>query len=321
MDRYGKLFIKTSVIYLALGMLFGLHMSLADHNMGELRFIHVHVMLLGFMAMMIYGVAYHILPRFNARPVPYPSWIPAQYWLANIGLLGMIGVYALGGFWTTGPLRMIFGAFSAVEGVAILMFVINIFSVLRDEPAQKEPSAPPAAPSEEKKRPEIKLSPSMKISEIVEKWPGLQQQMIDAGLGDVAGPGAVQTIGRMVTLQDAAKRAGKDTFQLMAELEGKRLVGAGEEGANGEREGAPASAAGGERIERGQLATPKTLIGPLLETYPDTSAIFEKHYGEACFTCPGQSTETVEQTAAMHGMETGTILDEINGVIRESLEK
>lgn len=317
MDRYGKLFIKTSVIYLALGMLLGLHMSLADHNLGEIRFIHVHVMLLGFMSMMIYGVAYHILPRFNAKPVPYPSWIPVQYWLANIGLWGMIGVYAIGGFWTTGPLRMTFGAFSALEGTAILMFVINIFSVLRDEPAP--PRAQPA-PAAEKKRPEIKLSPSMKISEIVDKWPGLQEKMIDAGLADVAGPGAVQTIGGMVTLEEAARRAGKNPFALMAELEGKRLVGAGDdEGANGGRAATPA--AGGEKIERGQMATPKTLIGPLLEVYPDTGSVFEKYYGEGCFSCPGQNTETVEQTAAMHGMETGKILDEINGVIKASLEK
>ena len=47
----------------------------------------------------------------------------------------------------------------------------------------------------------------------------------------------------------------------------------------------------------------------------ETKAVFEKHYGEGCFSCPGQVYETVEQTAHMHNVDPGMILREINQVI------
>ncbi len=137
MDRYGKLFIKASVIYLGLGVFFGVHMSFADHGINELRFIHVHIMLLGFVAMIIFGVAYHILPRFNARPLPHPSWVPLHFWLSNAGLWGMCVMYALGGFYTDGPPRMLFGVFGLMEGTGIFLFIINIFHVLGEDPEIK----------------------------------------------------------------------------------------------------------------------------------------------------------------------------------------
>jgi len=51
----------------------------------------VHLNLLGFMSMMIYGVGYHILilPRFSGRPVYSPLLMRIQFWFANPGLIGM----------------------------------------------------------------------------------------------------------------------------------------------------------------------------------------------------------------------------------------
>lgn len=324
MDRHSKLFVKTSIIYLAIGALLGLHMSFADHNVNEIRFIHIHVMLLGFMAMMIYGVAYHILPRFNAKPIPYPGWLPVQFWLANIGLVGMSALYAAGAFWSIGPLRMAFGLFGTMEVVSIFLFVINILLILKEEREEEEQAPSPPKPSQEatpapKDEGEpVKLSPKMKIAEILEKWPGLQEAMMEEGFSDVANPAALQSIGKMVTLEQAAKKAGKDLFEVIASLEGKKLV----TGDNGDKAAEPMpSVPGAETIKRGALATNKTLIGPLLESYPETATVFETHYGANCFTCPGHKTETVEQTAAMHGMPPEKILDEINTIIETTLKK
>ena len=323
MEKIIKLFIKASILYLALGVFFGLHVAVADHAAAELRFIHVHVMLLGFMAMMIFGVAYHILPRFNAKPVPYPSWIPVQFWMANIGLWGMCVLYAMGALWNSGPLRMAFGFFSALEGVSILLFVINIFYVLKDEPAEKPaPPAPepkkdePAEKKENTASEEVKLAPSMKISEILEKWPHLRDMMLEQGFSDVANPAVMNTVAKMVSLEMASKKAGKDVFEVIAVLEGKQLVTADDNGSAP----TPVKVPGAETIKRGDKASAKTLIGPLIDEYPETKKVFETHYGAACFTCPGHKTETVEQTAAMHGMPAEKILDEINAIIEQALK-
>ncbi len=319
MDKYSRLFIRASVMYLGFGVLLGLHMSFSDTVVEKIRFVHIHSMLLGFVAMMIYGVAYHILPRFNAKPVPYPSWIPIHFWLANVGLLGMLTTFYFGAYWTTGPKRMMFATFSSIEGVAIFLFIINLFLVLRDDPAPeievvREPE-PQSAPEPTET---IKVSPSMKISEIVDKWPEMEETLMMEGLGDVANPSARQTIGKIISLEKAAKKAGIDVFGLIAKLEGKNLVTLDDDGEKPSP--APPShpeghLAMGRQINRGELALVDTQIGNLLETYPETREVFATHYGEGCFTCPGQKTETIEQTAAMHGIPAQKILDEINAII------
>ena len=51
--------------------------------------VHTHIILLGFMAMMVYGVGYHILPRFMGRPVFSQRLGYVHVWLANITLVGL----------------------------------------------------------------------------------------------------------------------------------------------------------------------------------------------------------------------------------------
>ncbi|MDH5509214.1 MAG: cbb3-type cytochrome c oxidase subunit I [Nitrospinota bacterium] len=178
MDKFGKLFVKASVIYLSLGALFGLHMAVADHGYTQLRFIHVHFMLIGFMAMMIFGVGYHILPRFNAKPLPYPALVPVHFWLANAGLMGMGALYVAGAFSETGAPRMLFGLFGLMEASGMFIFTANIYSVLTEEKRPEPFTVATAAQSGQAPKSvenaamaqEVKLSPAMKISEILEKY-------------------------------------------------------------------------------------------------------------------------------------------------------
>ncbi|MBI4664841.1 MAG: DUF1858 domain-containing protein [Nitrospinae bacterium] len=322
MDKNAKLFIKASIIYLGLGVFMGFHLAVFEHARAELRFVHVHMMLLGFLSMMIYGVAYHILPRFNARPVPYPALIPVHFWLANIGLWTMSAFYIMGGYWTGGMPRALFGAAGALEGIAIFIFIVNIWGVLKEEdaPAEAEkfpvtPTPSPTTPTAPSGGEPVKVGPSMKIGDILDKWPHLEEIFNQHGLDSVANPSARATVGKMITLEMAAKKAGVGLFNLIAALEGKKLVTGSDEDAQ-----APAHPQGylklGAQIERGSLAHAKTQIGNLLEVYPEVKPVFESNYGSACFTCPGQKTETVEQTAMMHNMPVEKILDEINGIIQ-----
>jgi len=323
MDKYTKLFIKASVMYLGLGVLFGLYMAATHVVWDEARFIHVHIMLLGFLAMMIYGVAYHILPRFNAVPLLYPSWVPVHFWLANIGLWGMLITYGMGGLYSDGPIHALFVISGALEGIAIFIFVINILSVLKTTPAVEAPE-PLKKPAEENeavsKAPDVKITPSMKFSEIIDKYPHLEDALAEEGFGNLVTAEAIGSVGTMVSLEMAAKKAGTDLYALIARLEGSSLVKTSDDNGSGKSGSAPKSAveagAAAPVISRGEMATAKTLIGPLLKTYPETTSVFETHYGAACFTCPGQQTETIEQTALMHDMAPQKILDEINAIIK-----
>ncbi len=325
MEKEVKQFVKASLIYLALGVLFGMHMGFADHAQNEIRFIHLHLLLLGFMAMMIYGVSYHILPRFNARPIPYPSWVNIHFWSANVGLWGMCIFYALGAFWTTGALRMAFGLFCGVEVFAIFLFVINVYSVMRDEPEEEEPavsSDEPAVSEEPEVKPveRIRIDPDMKIAEILDSHPQLEETLNELGFGNLTSPAVRQSAARMISLKMACTSGNKNLGETMAALEGGKLVKTDDE----PPVKAPAHAdhylkTGGD-IKRGDMATVKTQIGALLEVYPETKVVFAKNYGEACFTCPGQKTETVEQTAMMHNAPPERILGEINDIITATIK-
>ena len=320
MDKNAKLFVKASMYYLLAGLFFGSHLSIFEHAREQIRFVHVHAMLLGFMMMMVNGVAYHILPRFNARPLPYPALVPVHFWMANAGLWGMASMYVLGGYWTAGAPRVLFGVFSVVEATALVMFAVNILGVLKEEPEVKPEIVIATAPAREEKAvaaqpigEPVKVSPSMKIAEILEKWPHLEETFNEVGLSNVANPAVRGTVAKMVTLEMAAKKGGVSLFELIAALEGKKLVNASS------AKEAPAHPEGflpiGSQIKRGEKAVAKTQIGNLLEVYPETKVVFETNYGAACFTCPGQKTETVEQTAMMHNMPVEKILEEINSII------
>jgi nitric oxide reductase large subunit len=57
---------------------------------------HAHLMLVGFVGMMVFGVALHVLPRFTGRALFSERAADAQFWLANAGLLAMASGWLAG---------------------------------------------------------------------------------------------------------------------------------------------------------------------------------------------------------------------------------
>ena len=90
MDGYVKNFIGASLFYLAVASIMGVLMLVKPETAALLRFPHSHLMLIGWVTMMIYGVGYHILPRFAGRLIENPWLGEVQFWVSNIGLIGMI---------------------------------------------------------------------------------------------------------------------------------------------------------------------------------------------------------------------------------------
>jgi len=85
MEWFVKAFLKASLAWLALGVTLGL--AMAAHPIWTVyRTAHMHMVLLGFVTMMIYGVAYHVIPRFAGFPLYSRRAAGVHWWLANIGL-------------------------------------------------------------------------------------------------------------------------------------------------------------------------------------------------------------------------------------------
>ncbi|MGE5750180.1 MAG: cbb3-type cytochrome c oxidase subunit I [Gemmatimonas sp.] len=94
MEWFVKAYLRSSLSWLAAGVTVGV--AMAAHPVWTVyRPAHVHMVLLGFVTMMIYGVAYHVIPRFTGFPL-YSRRAPvAQLWLSNIGLFLMVAGFAV----------------------------------------------------------------------------------------------------------------------------------------------------------------------------------------------------------------------------------
>ena len=77
------LVIKTSLVWLCVGVLLGLAMA-AHPAWAIYRPAHLHALLLGFVTMMIYGVAYHVIPRFSGYPLRHRALAGVHWVTANM---------------------------------------------------------------------------------------------------------------------------------------------------------------------------------------------------------------------------------------------
>jgi hypothetical protein len=95
MEPFVRRFIKASLVWLGVGVSIGVAMAVVPGQALAYRTAHAHANLLGFVSMMIFGVAYHVLPRFASRPLVWPRAAAVHLWLANAGLAGLVGGWVL----------------------------------------------------------------------------------------------------------------------------------------------------------------------------------------------------------------------------------
>jgi cytochrome c oxidase cbb3-type subunit 1 len=137
MDRYVILFIKTSLISFVVGSALGLWMVIEPSDISYFRSAHVLVNLLGFMAMMIYGVGYHVLPRFSGLTLHSRKLMVVHYYLGTATLAAMALAWV--GMEMTrlvDPLRLVLALASAGQLCSIFLFFYNIYCSIK-------PVAPP----------------------------------------------------------------------------------------------------------------------------------------------------------------------------------
>jgi cbb3-type cytochrome oxidase subunit 1 len=124
MEWFVKAFVKASLAWLALGVTLGL--AMAAHPPWTIhRAAHMHMVLLGFVTMMIYGVAYHVLPRFAGYPLHSRRLAGWHWWISNAGLaLMVVGFVLRAAHPESGTLVLATGGSLAAVGAYLFVYVI-----------------------------------------------------------------------------------------------------------------------------------------------------------------------------------------------------
>ena len=132
MERIIVWYLRMSVTYFVLGVVLGIVMLLQPGETGHYLPVHVHLNLLGFMPMMIYGVGYHILPRFSGRNIYSPLLMRIQFWLGNAGLIGMaISWPFVRGAANVSLFDTVLIASAFFSLISIVLFAINILKTIK----------------------------------------------------------------------------------------------------------------------------------------------------------------------------------------------
>ena len=313
MDRYTKGFVVASLVYFFLAAVLGIWMG-GTEAAGWVRFAHVHFNLLGFMSMMIYGVGYFILPRFNGRTLRWPSWVPIHFFLANIGLIGMVATAP--SLPSTG-----FILFSALSVISAGMFAVNLGATMMLEPKAEEETEEAPSPAPEAERAAAapppaapKVDPDTRVGEILTKWPQTVDVFVGHGFASLANPEHREQVKQIpITLRMACQRHNVDLDYMVSELNEAISPSFAARATSAATEGKPAAGKATKgKLGRGETIGEDHILGEILAAYPETEKVFRKYYGDGCFSCPGQATESVKQSAMMHNVSEKQLLSELN---------
>lgn len=133
MSKLSVGFIRASIVYLMVGIAIGLTMAipggyslLSNTLQGQPSIAHAHSNLLGFMLMMVMGVAYHIFPRFTGNPIKWPRVAWANFYLCQVGTAGMVT-----GFLVRNLVPWLVPVAATVQVLGLVCFAVNMFQIVK----------------------------------------------------------------------------------------------------------------------------------------------------------------------------------------------
>ena len=127
-------FLFTGLFYLLIGVTLGVLFYIFPGTFYRLTAVHTHLNLVGFVMFAIFGIGYHILPRFRGNPLHSESMAWVQFWMSNIGLVGLLVLMAIGAYGGFDGIRIGQAIFGAILAVSIYLFVYNMFITLKGSP-------------------------------------------------------------------------------------------------------------------------------------------------------------------------------------------
>lgn len=130
-------YIKTSFVFLIAGVLLGSYVSISQFLLGTypprlLVTAHVHLLLVGFMLMVVMGVATWMFPRPARDDSRYrPELAEAVYWLMTAATCVRAIAEMLASYVDSSALRAAVAAGGLGQTLAVLLFVVNMWTRVR----------------------------------------------------------------------------------------------------------------------------------------------------------------------------------------------
>ncbi len=132
-----RYFIKTSIVFLVIGLLTGLYMPLCSNVLktgygAELISAHTHLILVGGVIMMIMGVALWFFPRPEKEDTCYnPDIITASYWIMTISTALRYLSQLINSYEELHFIRWMITIFSLGQITAIIIFFFGMWRRIR----------------------------------------------------------------------------------------------------------------------------------------------------------------------------------------------
>ena len=132
-----RYFIKTSLVFLVLGILTGLYMSFTKYvyqtgYTQELISAHTHLILVGSVMMMIMGVALWFFPRPEKDDKKYnPDLILITYWLMTVATALRFVFQVTASFYFISWVNTSISLFSSLQVVAMILFFYSMWGRIR----------------------------------------------------------------------------------------------------------------------------------------------------------------------------------------------
>ena len=134
-------YIKTSFAFLIAGVLVGSYVSVAQFFLGTYpaRLVitaHAHLLLVGFMLMMVMGVATWMFPRPARDDQRYrPELAEAVYWVMTVATCLRALAEMLAAYSDSTPLRVAVALGGLGQAGGVVLFVVNMWTRVRMPPA------------------------------------------------------------------------------------------------------------------------------------------------------------------------------------------
>ena len=132
-----RYFIKTSIIFLIVGLLSGLFLLLAKYYFGtgyspQIISAHTHIILIGSVMMMIMGVALWFFPRAEKTDKRYnPDLISIVYWVLMLSTSTRFVMQFLSAFYSDEWIVLLITISSVLQVLSIALFFYSMWGRIR----------------------------------------------------------------------------------------------------------------------------------------------------------------------------------------------
>ncbi|MHB9090838.1 MAG: iron-sulfur cluster assembly protein, partial [Chloroflexota bacterium] len=167
-----------------------------------------HALTVGFISLIIMGMASRIVPVFTGVRLHNDLWLLATFVLVNLGNTLRVVSQPLADL-VGGPSFVVMGVSGFIEVTGLALFVVNLWRTI-DSPVVE---AVEPAPTDERA-----ITQDMLVFDVLQAHPAALAALIELGFGELKNPIARRIMTRAVTLIEAARIKGIDPAAMLERL-------------------------------------------------------------------------------------------------------